>query len=332
VSEDQELTPEDQALLAALAALETGQGAPSSPRPAPGHALPPAPSQALPLPEGAAAAAAETETLTRLHLETLGLVPFALPPIQPRPEVRRRLLDLVAGGGTEVPVLAPPRPGATLERPPEPALPFHPAKPAEPAEPAKAAKAAKAGNWLLALAAALILALLATCGWLVSGLREQETVAARLADQRNVALRQAADAQARLGRLSSQVSSMRDSLAVVTSPAAEVCNLRAATPEMGNARGILFVAADHQHWTMSLRGLRPSGDGKVYQLWFVAEQGMVSGGTFGVGARLGGPTELGSEHMPAGTKGVMITLEDSPGSPAPRGPEMLRNADTLHTL
>jgi hypothetical protein len=311
VSEDQELTPEDQALPAALAALETGQGVPSSPPPAAGQA-PPAP------PVGAAA---ETETLTRLYLETLGLVPYALPPIQPRPEVKRRLLELVAGGGTEVPVHAPPRPGATFERPPEPA------RPSRLAIPATVAKTAK---WPLALAAALILALLVTCGWLVRGLREQETVVARLAGQRNAALRHAADAEARFGRLSSQVSSMRDSLAVVTSPAAEVCNLRAATPEMGNARGVLFVAADHQHWTMSLRGLRPPGPGKVYQLWFVADQGMVSGGTFG--ARPGGPTELGSEHMPAGTKAVKITLEDSPGSPAPSGPEMLRNADTLHTL
>jgi hypothetical protein len=36
--------------------------------------------------------------------------------------------------------------------------------------------------------------------------------------------------------------------------------------------------------------------------------------------------------MPAGTKAVRITLENSPGSPAPNGPDVLRNADTLHTL
>ncbi|HYL04977.1 MAG TPA: anti-sigma factor, partial [Thermoanaerobaculia bacterium] len=189
---------------------------------------------------------------------------------------------------------------------------------------------ARPSRWPLALAAALILALLAVCGWLASGLREQAAVVARLDGQRNAALRRAGEMEARLGRLSSQVASMRDSLAVVTSPAAEVCNLRPVAAEAGDARGILFVAADHQHWTLSLRGLRPPGGGKVYQLWFVADQGMVSAGTFD--ARPGEPTELASAHMPAGTKGVKVTLEDGPGAPAPSGPDVLRNADALHTL
>ena len=127
-----------------------------------------------------------------------------------------------------------------------------------------------------------------------------------------------------------QVSSLRESFSVVTSPAVQVCNLRAATPDQSDARGMLFVAADHQHWTMSLRGLRPPAGGKVYQLWFVADQGMVSGGTFA--ARPGAPVELGSDRMPAGTRGVKITLENVPGAPAPSGSDVLRNADTLHTL
>jgi hypothetical protein len=303
VSEDNQLTPEDQALLRALAALAP-----------PGEAAPPGD-------------AAETETLTRLYLETLGLMPFALPPVPPRPELARRLMTQIAAApasGATATVLAPPStgataaPGATLARSPEPARFAHPARPASPAK------------WPLALAAALILALLGTCGWLIRDLREREAVVARLAGQRNAALRQAGEVEARLALMRSRVASLRDSMGVVTSPAVEVCNLRAATPEMGNAHGVLFVAADHQHWTLSWRGLRPPGSGKVYQLWFVADRGMVSGGTFD--ARPGAPNELGSAHMPAGTKGVKITLEDSPGAPLPSGPDVLRNADTLHAL
>ncbi|HXO43519.1 MAG TPA: anti-sigma factor, partial [Thermoanaerobaculia bacterium] len=187
-----------------------------------------------------------------------------------------------------------------------------------------------ASRWLSALAAALILALLGTCGWLLNDLRGRRDAIVRLAAQRDAARRHAGEVEARLGLLTSQVSSMRDSFSVMTSPAVEVCNLRAATPEQADARGMLFVAADHQHWAMSLRGLRPPAGGKVYQLWFVADQGPVSAGTFA--ARPGAPVELGSDRMPAGTKTVRITLESSPGSPAPSGPDVLRNADTLHTL
>ena len=350
MSEDQELTAEDQALLAALAALEPGRGLPSSGPPAPGQ--PPAPREA---------AAAEKETLTRLYLETLGLVPFALPPLAPRPELKRRLLDVAAGSeASAAPAPAPTSAGApALAGPPASASPapvsaapagqFPPASssppvPAAPesapapaftrasspssfSKPPRSSRPSSPSKWPLALAAALFLALLGACGWLLLGLRQQGAVVARLAAQRDAAQRHAGEAEARLGRLRSQVSSLRDSMAVVTSPAVEVCNLRPAAPEMGDARGVLFVAADHQHWTMSLRGVRPPGGGKVYQVWFVADQGMVSGGT------IGGPLmELGSAHMPAGTRGVKITLEDAPGSPAPSGPEMLRNADSLHAL
>ncbi|MBV8201111.1 MAG: anti-sigma factor [Acidobacteria bacterium] len=311
MSEDEQPTPEDQALLAALAALEPGRGLPFSRPSAAGQP---------PLPAAAAAAAAEEETLTRLHLEALGLVPFALAPVAPRPELKRRVMALAAGG--EAPAAEVPQTPETRQT-----WQARETRPSHPSSPSRSSVPSRSARWPLALAAALILALLGTCGWLFLGLRQQEAVVARLAAQRNAALRHAGEAEGRLGRLRSQVVSMRDSLAVVTSPAAEVCNLRPSAAEMGNARGVLFVAADHQHWTMSLRGVRPAGSGKVYQVWFVTDQGMVSGGTLG-----GPPMELGSAHMPAGTKGVTITLEDAPGSPAPSGPEMLRNADTLHTL
>ncbi len=308
MSEDVELTPEDHALLAALAALEPESGQPAPPAPAGGEGR---------------AVGAEAETLQRLYLETLGLLPFALVPVRPRPELERRLMALVAAtDGAPAPAAAP--------------APSEPAPPAGPAlfpGPARAARV-PGPRWPLALAAALILALLGVSGWLVRGLREQEAVLARMAGQRDAALRQAGEAEARLGRLTAQVGSLRDSLTVVASPAVEVCNLRGAAPEAGDAGGILFVAADHQHWTLSLRGMRPPGDGKVYQVWFVADQGMVSGGTFGAAPEgsHAGPMQLSSSHMPAGTRAVKITLEDSPGAGTPSGPDVLRSTDALHAL
>jgi len=333
VSEDHELTPDDQDLLAALAALtalapEPGSGASPSPPPLPAALAPGSGASPPPTAPGhgsnasPASAVVESETLSRLYLETLGLLPFALPPVPPRPEVSHRLMALVTATATS----SGPAAAGREARPPI----ATPAPAPVPARRQATARPSRSSRWPLALAAALILALTGVCGWLASGLREQQAAVARLAGQRNAALRRAGEMEARLGRLRSQVASMRDSLAVVTSPAAEVCNLHPAAPEAGNASGVLFVAADHQHWTMSVRGLRPPAGGKVYQLWFVADRGMVSGGTFD--ARPGHPMELASAHMPAGTKGVKITLEDSPGAPAPSGPDVMRNADTLHAL
>jgi hypothetical protein len=368
----EELTAEDRALLAALAALQPLSGAPLPPPPAPD----PAPDPDRMGPPGDAA---EAETLTRLYHEVLGLMPFALAPAPRRPEVKRRLMTLIEGPeaaaatpatGTTPATGATPATGTTpatgatpamdaagtpaaaaSSGPPAPKLPPEPPPPlTRPPQPPEIAGAVVTGSpggrtlasrsrsasvssrsrWPSALAAALILALLGTCGWLLHDLRERRDAIARLAEQRDTALRHAAEVEARLGGLSSQVSSMRDGFSVVTSPAVEACNLRSVAPEQADARGMLFVAADHQHWYMSLRGLRPATGGKVYQLWFVADHGMVSGGTFS--ARPGAPVEMGSERMPAGTKGVRITLENGPGSPAPGGPDVLRNADTLHTL
>lgn len=346
----EELTPEDRGLLAALAALQPEAAAPQPPPPA-AH---PGQEPGQPAPSGDAA---EAETLTRLYHEVLGLMPFALAPAAPPPEVKRQLMVRLAVpelAGREA--AAGPAPGAapaTLEAAEPETVPVPAAAPAAPATstapgpapatgrqdrfaPASRSRSAsvpvRSGppRWLSALAAALILALLSTCGWLLNDLRERRDAIARLAAQRDAALRHAGEVEARLGRLTSQVGSLRDSFSVMTSPAVEVCNLRAATPEQADARGMLFVAADHQHWAMSLRGLRPPAGGKIYQLWFVADQGPVSGGTFA--ALPGAPVELGSDRMPAGTRSVRITLENSPGSPAPSGPDVLRNADTLHVL
>jgi anti-sigma-K factor RskA len=324
----EELTPEDRALLAALAALQPEAVAPS-PSPAAHSAREPG----QPAPPGDAA---EAETLTRLYHEVLGLMPFALAPAAPPPEVKRRLMARLAGpdlAGREAAAAPSPAAAPATSAATAPATGTGRQDRLAPASRSRSASVpgrSGAPRWLSALAAALILALLGTCGWLLNDLRERRDAIVRLAAQRDAALRHAGEAEARLGRLTSQVSSLRDSFSVMTSPAVEVCNLRAATPEQADARGMLFVAADHQHWAMSLRGLRPPAGGKVYQLWFVADRGPVSGGTFA--ARPGAPVELGSDRMPAGTKGVRITLENSPGSPAPSGPDVLRNADTLHAL
>ena len=63
----------------------------------------------------------------------------------------------------------------------------------------------------------------------------------------------------------------------MTSPAVLVSPMRPVVrpgqpPLQPDARGVLFVAADHQHWYMSLQGLQPVPAGQVYKLWFVADR------------------------------------------------------------
>jgi hypothetical protein len=94
----EELTSEDRALLAAFAALEPETVAPPSPAlPAtPSPAARPAQEPGQPAPP---ADGAEAETLTRLYHEVLGLMPFALAPAAPPPEVKRRLMARLGRSG-----------------------------------------------------------------------------------------------------------------------------------------------------------------------------------------------------------------------------------------
>jgi hypothetical protein len=356
---NQEPTTEDQALLAALATLEQGTAPPASaatPETASAPAGASTPGGALagaggngPAAEHLTPADREAkETLARLYHEVLGLVPAALPPMIPRPEVKRSLMAAISGSEAAAPPVSAPRPPGPAAEP----LPFPRQVAPAPAPPAPAPEhraqrsdadgapgdrrgrhGRRTGRSWLALAAALALALAGTCIWLLSGLREQRETIAHLSGQRLAAQQQVAALQARLAGLTAEVKGLRDSVAVVTSPAVEVCPLRPAlpgAPPYSAAGGVLFVAADHQHWYMSLRGLRPPGAGKVYQLWFIADQGPVSAGTFA--AESGAPWQLGSEHMPSGTRAVRVTLENGAGSATPNGPEILRNADAFRVL
>jgi hypothetical protein len=331
-----ELTSDDEALLTALAVLEQDPDNPPGRAPAGAGGLPA--DSAAGGRDGAAEGAGgghveAVDTLTRLYHEALGLIPSSLPPMVPSPEVKRRLMAAISAGGSAA------RPAKGDAACPAEPLPFAPpaAPAAPPAPPAITVQVTGRGagsgsrSWLT-LAAALILGLLGVSGWLFHGLTKRDEAVARLTAQRAEALQQVSDAEARLRRAEVAAKSMRQSFSVVTSPAVEVCALRPSSPmpAVAGAHGILFVAADHQHWYMSLRGLQPAGAGKVYQLWFIGAQGPVSAGTFT--GDPGTPWELGSEHMPPDTREVRITVEDGAGSPAPRGQEVLRNTDLFRVL
>ena len=170
----------------------------------------------------------------------------------------------------------------------------------------------------MALAATLILALGGLCGWLYLRQARMEEIIARLetelATERREAEQSVAGMQAAMER-------MQVNLSLVTAPAVKVIPLRPVDPE-GASRGILFVAADNQHWYLALHDLPPAPPGRNYQLWWEAAEGTVSWGAFD--PRAGEKVELYSETMPADTNGVVITLEPARGASKPTGPEVLR--------
>ncbi len=288
----------------------------------------------------------ESETLTRLYTEVLGLMPFELDPVEPSPEVRTRLMSLIQGDETQpapelaaraaaipaaiaatpAPVPAPaPSPSITAAVPPRPSpAPSQEMRVQRPVQGPVPRR--KRSPWPLALAATLALALLGLSAWLYLQLGEQRQTIAQLEQQLDTERTRADQAVAEARRIESARLSLQEKFTLVTSPAVEVSPMRAVgePPLQPHARGILFVASDHQHWYMALDGLRPAENGQAYKLWFLADQGPVSGGSFT--AKPGEPMELSSKTMPAGTKGVLVTLEEDPQAPLPAGPEILKAA------
>lgn len=293
-------SPEDRTILAALD-LETGAGEPA--------------------PSGEATEA--DETLARLYTEVLGLIPYELEPAAPRPEVRSRLLAAVRGDetlpGDETQEMDPRPVAPVLAVPPVP-TPLPMTSREVPVARGMAMSARRRSIWPMTLAALLILALGALCGWLFLRQARMEETIARLETQ--LATEQQEAEQARAG-MQAAMERMRVNFALVTAPAVKVSPLRPVEPQ-SQARGILFVAADNQHWYLAVHDLPPAPPGRNYQLWWVAEEGTVRWGDFDPAA--GEKVELYSETMPPGTRDVMITLEDARGVSKPTGPMILRAA------
>ena len=248
------------------------------------------------------------EALSGLYIETLGMMPYALEPAVLPAALKGHILAAVAGDETQDvgPAVARPAPAAAAARRPAAAtvtgeMPVH-----------------RRRRWPLRLAASLAVVALGAAAWLFMALQEREAALARLRAEARALTARATELEA----ASAEARAAAANFALVTSPTVELCALR---PSPGGpqpaARGMLFVAADHQHWYLALHGLQPSAAGRRYQLWFLADSGPVSAGLFD--ARPGAPVELSSETMPAGTRAVSVTLELATGSRAPTGPQVL---------
>lgn len=285
------------------------------------------------------------ETLTRLYVEALGLLPYSLEPAVPAPAVRQRLMAIVQGDETqEVNPVTTPRvaaaSGAAVSAPASSSTPATASTPAStmpslapplaPIVPIESRRAPR--RWPLALAASLAVLFAGFSaflyfGGLVQQGREIERLHAAVQDERE----KREEVQQQLKQVETQLAEMGGNMSLVTAPGVEVAAMRPAAdgiPVPPDAEGRLFIAADHQHWYLSVRGLEPQPQ-RRYHLWFVADSGTQSGGYFD--AQPGKPMQLSSEHMPHDTREIVITLEE-PGAERPTGPPVLRASAPVKIL
>ena len=313
----QDLQPDDRTILAAIEALERG-----------GDVF-----------DLGADADETTETLARLYAEVLGLIPYELEPVIPDPAVKQRLMAAIAGEAPQAQARPTPSWPAPVEVPfpeaaaPPPAPAVQPAQEPPAAPPVQVPREVRAAlrpparsrpprRWPLLLAASLALIFAGSTAWLYDQWITAQANTTRLG-QLLEEERHRGQEKGPAEELRAEVARLREKLDMVTTPAVEVSPLRPEGNLQPEARGLLFVAADHQHWYLNVEGLQPAAADKVYQLWWMAAAGPVSGGFFVVQPEE--RAEMSLDTMPAGTTAAVITLENAGGAPVPTGPVILRS-------
>ncbi|MBZ0112076.1 MAG: anti-sigma factor [Thermoanaerobaculia bacterium] len=273
----------------------------------------------------------ESLELVRIYTELLGLVPWSVDWAEPSPELEGRILASLVGDETQRITLEELRPqappAATVRSVPE-------QRPVRTLD-VRPTPAPTGMTWWKTLAAALTLGVLGLGATLYSTRLRLDDQIAR-ADQLEKDLSRA-EAQPTDVRAASdnELDAMRAQVQLVTNLNTGICPLR---PPVGKpalqpaARGLLFVAEDHQHWYLKAEGLDPLETGRTYQLWFVIEEGdsPVSAGTFEVIP--GRQVEMTSPEMPHGTRAVAITLEPAGGATQPSGPMVLYGDEIMQFI
>lgn len=186
---------------------------------------------------------------------------------------------------------------------------------------ATAPRRPRSQRWLLPVAAGIAALGIGYALSMVGTVRRQQEELGRLR----------ADEQ-RLVEVESELAATRDAMQLVSSRGVAICPLRpvgAADDASANGQGpygLLFLAADHQHWYVRVAGLDAAPD-RYYRVWFETDDGMVPAGNL-VGSEL----ELGSPSMPEGTRAFLVSLEDEPEPGAPSDEIVLYGNDLVTVL
>lgn len=218
----------------------------------------------------------------------------SVPPVEPSPETRRRILRLAG-----VPAAGPP-----------PAIP-------RPAAPRRAPD--RPWRWL-ALPAAALLALSVWSGWRVVDLGKEVR---GLRAERDRLARQTAALDRELGLARAEAERMAATLAIVSAPESRTIQLAGLGPAPG-AAGRTFVDPEGGRAVFYGFDLPALSADKTYQLWWIAEGRPVSAGTFQ--ADPGGNARLAVDRVEdAGAiQAWAVTIEPAGGVPQPTGEMVLK--------
>jgi hypothetical protein len=280
----------------------------------------------------------ESLDLVRAYTELLGLIPWSVDWVEPSPELEGRILASLVGDETQRITLDDVRPQALSSSSSSSSSSVSPTVPGRESfrtTDFRPIPAPTGVTWWRTLAAALTLGVLGLGATLYSTrqqLGDEIARAERL--ERDLERAESTSTDVRLAS-DDELDAMRSRMQLVTNLNTEICALR---PPVGKpalqpaARGLLFVAEDHQHWYLKAEGLDPLEPGRTYQLWFVIEEGdlPVSAGTFEVVA--GREVEMASPEMPHGTRAVAITLEPTGGAAQPTGPMVLYGDEVMQFI
>lgn len=127
-----------------------------------------------------------------------------------------------------------------------------------------------------------------------------------------------------LQQLRAEVAQLRDSLASASwqLPGAHAIAIPVTT---AGRRGAITVMADSASkvWVITCLHLTPNAPGEAYQFWFVTDAGLQNAAVM----PMDGPEPMAmSVSVPAGARGLAMSLEPRAGSPVPRGPLFFRRA------
>jgi anti-sigma-K factor RskA len=166
----------------------------------------------------------------------------------------------------------------------------------------------------LAFGGAFALAAVAALGVLTASLMSRNSALDR---EVSVLQGRLGESQSELAGARGQLASARDLNELLASPDARVAQL-AGKGEGARARATLAYERTTGRAVIVTTGLPPAPAGKAYQLWLIADNKKMPGGTFKTDAE--GRARI-SDRLPAGEPNptFAVTLEREGGAPAPEG-------------
>jgi len=234
-----------------------------------------------------------SDTLDREVLEVLGLMPYALPPEEPRAGLKGEILARIGTAGIGQ------SPGLPAQSAP-PSLPFEEVPAAADFASHRARREVVArspanhqGRWAMAAVLGACLLGLGYFGGRVGELT-------RLADRLNGDL-----AAARTQPLLPE--NMHDQFSIIRTIAPQAYPMRPADNKAAQINGMVYVCPKHEAWSINLNGLEDPPPGFEYRLWFLTDQGAKAGDILHRGEQ--GQFELAAPHMPLGTHSFGVSRE-----------------------